>query len=657
MKYICYLITSLFICISAFAQNEPAHLIAKLKNAKSESQKISAYNELYSYYQYANPDSATCYLNEGLKQFTETKYKPGIARMTSLLASEDEIHGRMTLAKRRYDEALDLYRELNDKDGIANVNNGLGVIDGRNGNYEGATRHFMEALKLFEGISDKAGIISTYLKLGVVNELSNNLDKALEYYNKAMAMTKGDSLSPNVVFLYNNIAIVYGKKGDYKKALEYLQIALDKADKPEFTGVRVRSLTNMGIVYDHFGDDEKALKYFNEALQITKDKNLPEEHARAIVNMSSVIGKTDPAKAIANLKEALVMAKQLHQRALQLEIYDNLVKDYKKTGNYKEAMETLELQEDLQDSLNSNDKAKEVANIEAELELEATNAKMQQLEILGHKNLLQRNIIIMVAVVMAVTLIILAWFLRKITHLNEQLFKRETELRNSNTVKDKLFSIIGHDLRGPVGNIPIMLQILQDQSTTPTEQKYIFETLIEHSQASLETLDKLLYWGQAQIKGIGLKPIDFNPGKYLQNSLQLIKSNADQKQINITNNVPGDIHIHGDPAHFDFIIRNLLSNAVKFTNISGCVSITADKNSTTGFTIFTIKDNGIGISKERIAEIFEPFSNSTGGTADERGTSIGLMLCKEFVIQNGGKIWVESEPGKGSTFHFSFKTT
>ena len=76
-----------------------------------------------------------------------------------------------------------------------------------------------------------------------------------------------------------------------------------------------------------------------------------------------------------------------------------------------------------------------------------------------------------------------------------------------------------------------------------------------------------------------------------------------------------------------------------------------------GFTLFAVKDTGIGINKEKIAEIFEPFSSSTKGTADESGTSIGLMLCKEFVVQNGGKIWVESDPGKGSAFYFSFKTS
>ena len=655
MKLIFVFITFLFISVTTFAQNDAGKLIDNLNNAKTDSQQISSYTDLFNYYSYSNSDSALYYVNDGLKRFTENNNRLGIAKMTSLLGTEDETQGRMAIAKRRLSEAMTIFKELNNKDGIATVDDLFGVIEGRTGNYVAATKYFTEALKLFESTSNKEGIVATYLKLGVVNEVSKNVDQALEYYHKAMALMKGAPMSPNTVFLYNNIAIVYGKKGDFKKALEYLQLALDNSNKPEFAGVRIHSLTNMGIVYEQSGKLEEALKYYNEALQLAKDKNLPEETARAIINIASVTSKNDPKKSIEYLQQALELAQKINQRTMELEIYDYLGDYYQQAGDYKNAFETLQAQKNMQDSLFSLDKAREIANIQSEFELE-TNEKVKELQLLGHKNLLQRNIIVMVALIMAITLIVLTFFLRKITRLNEQLFKRETELQKSNTVKDKLFSIIGHDLRGPIANIPVMLRILQDETTSTEERKYIYDTLVEHSQASLETLDKLLYWGQAQLKGIGLKSVEFNPQKFLINDLQLIKSSTEQKQITVINNLPENMQVLGDPAHFDFIIRNLLSNAVKFTHAGGSVTINADKNSTPGFTIFAVKDTGVGISKSKTAEIFEPFSNSTKGTADERGTSIGLMLCKEFVIQNGGEIWVESEEGKGSTFYFSFKS-
>ena len=109
------------------------------------------------------------------------------------------------------------------------------------------------------------------------------------------------------------------------------------------------------------------------------------------------------------------------------------------------------------------------------------------------------------------------------------------------------------------------------------------------------------------------------------------------------------MHAFADSAHFDFIIRNLLANALKYTYPKGSIIISADSESKIGFITFSVKDNGIGIKSAAIATIFNPLV-STPGTADEKGTGIGLMLCKEFVTKNGGEIWVESAEGSGTTF-------
>ena len=165
----------------------------------------------------------------------------------------------------------------------------------------------------------------------------------------------------------------------------------------------------------------------------------------------------------------------------------------------------MEEQRQLEHSTFTIEKAKEIANLESVYELEQSNARIKELKLSEHKNMLKRNVIIAIAVGLAIALIFISVFYRKTKRLNEQLSKREAELEKSNNVKDKLFSIIGHDLRGPVGNIPVMLKIVEDEGTTPTERKYLLDTLMEHAQASLETLDKLLFWGKSQIKGRGTK--------------------------------------------------------------------------------------------------------------------------------------------------------
>ena len=632
-------------------------MLAKLKNAPNDSAKVEVYNAIFEHYQYSNPDSAIYYLQEGLKQFSEKNYRYGIAVMTASLGYQDGAQGRIELARKRQNEALKIFEEINNKNGIASAHNGLGVTDGRTGNYDAAVKHFMTALKIFESNSDTNGVINTYLKLGVVNEMSNNLDKALDYYNKALSLTRDKPITNNKVYLYNNVGIIYGKKGDLKTSLGYFQKALENSDKPEFTGVRILSLINTGIVYHEFGNDEKALKYYNDALQITKDKNLPEEHARIIINIAGISSKNNPENAITQLQEALVIAKKIDNKSMLEEIYNGMLDDYKKTGNYKDALALMEEQRDLEDRLFTVDKAKEIANLESVYELEQSNTRIKELKLDEHRNLIKKDIIIVIAIGLAIALIFISTYYRKTKRLNEKLSKREAELEISNNVKDKLFSIIGHDLRGPIGNIPMMLRILGDETTTIDERKYMLESMSEHVQASMETLDKLLYWGKSQIKGRGLKPEVFNPFEYVENNIKLIRSSAGQKQITIIDKLDPNIKIICDPTHFDFIIRNLLSNAIKFTRKNGIVEISAaDSKRKSGFTVFAVKDDGIGIEKEKLSSIFEPFNSSTIGTANEKGTSMGLILCKEFVTENGGDICAESEPGKGSIFYFSFKT-
>ncbi len=650
MKFITCFIASVFIGHSAYSQKNVANLLSELKKSTTEETRVEAYNSLFKYYEVYKPDSAIYYAQAGMKEFKASGYERGIAAMTVLMAFMDSYQGRLDMAREKHEAALAIYTRVGYKRGIATVHNGLGVLDCRTAKYPAATKHFMEALRLFESLNDVDGIVNTYLKLGVVNEQSENLPKALEYYSMCITQLERRPVKgTNLIYLYNNIGIVYAKMGNLDKALHYFDQALAGSNTAEETGLRIHTLINLGIVYDKTNNVKKSLEYFDEALKITKDKNMPEEFARISINRASVISKTDPATAIETLKEALETARAVGNKSMQADVYDSMVDTYDRLGKHKEALAILRLLRVLEDSLVNVEKAKEIMN------LEKSNAKLALAEQTRDANALVRNIIIAVAVLLAVVLVLLLLVYKKSTRLNEQLKKREAELSRSNEIKDRLFSVIGHDLRGPIGNVPDVLQLLDNPATSPEERKYMLESLVRHSKASLETLDKLLYWGKAQIKGIGIDQVSFSAGEHISHNMQLSKSSADQKHITIIDNVPNDTMVFADPSHFDFIIRNLLSNAIKFTHNNGSVVLSADTNSKPGFVVFAVKDTGIGISADKLPDIFKPFSSTTRGTADEKGTNIGLMLCKEFVTENGGDIWVETKIGQGSTFYFSLK--
>lgn len=630
-------------------------MTSRLNLVKNDSERVELYVTVVKYYQYSQPDSATYYLNQGIKLFTSSNYKRGVASLTNLLGRIEANHGNVIMARRRQNEALKLFEELGNKRGIGVTHNALGIIDAMQGNNDSATNHFIIALKLYKELAYTSGVTDVYTNLGKINSELNNFDKALAYNNAALELLVDTTEVTSRSNLYNNIAIIYGKKGNLNKSLEYLNKALKLSNKNEYIDVYVYSLLNIGIVYTQFGDFPKALSYLNEALKITGEKQMIAEHARILINIASITGQTDPLKAIAQMKEALLIAREIGDKLMLEDAYSELINLSKGAGDYKYAVEVMEEFKKYEDSTSGIEKSKAIANLQAVYELEQSNSKLTQLTLIDQTHTLKRNILITVVVCLAMFIVFILFYLNKTRQLNSTLSKKEEQLENSNKVKDRLFSIIGHDLRSPIGNITLILDLLEAESANEDDQK-LLHSLKDQASASLETLDKLLFWGKAQISGNRIEIVDFGALELVDKNIRLLKMGADQKQITIVNKVDQGVKVRGDASHFDFIIRNLLSNAIKFTSAAGMIEIDADNNLRMGYTVVSVKDNGVGIKAERVQHIFEPFVNNTIGTAMEKGNGIGLMLCKEFVEENGGEIWAESMEGAGTTFFFSFKT-
>lgn len=252
---------------------------------------------------------------------------------------------------------------------------------------------------------------------------------------------------------------------------------------------------------------------------------------------------------------------------------------------------------------------------------------------------------------------------QKLLSLNEKLAFSEQQLLISNSTKDKFFSIIAHDLRNPIGSMKNILEILKLYHTkmTSVEIENMINTLYEASDRTFDLLENLLYWARLQTNNINFTPELGAIFKNIDYSIKHIVSLADNKNIFIKINVSKAILAYYDPNYLNTIIRNLLTNAIKFTHSGGKVEIGVIVNTYYDIksqnkdkvTIF-VKDNGIGMSKETIDMLFRIDHNiKTIGTANEKGTGLGLILCKEFVEKQGGNIWVESEVGKGTTFYFT----
>lgn len=639
--FVCF---PLFICGAALGQNAPDFL-KELKTAKEDSNKVLLYGNIATSYQFEQPDSATHYINAGIELADKIDYPRGKALLKGKLGAVNEIHGNFKAAKEHLLEGLEISKEINDVNTTAKLTNSLGVVEGKKGNLKEATTYFLKALKLYQSEKDTLGIVQTYIKLGVVNELNNELDKALSYYTTAQKIDNTTRASNSSLTLLNNMGIVYAKKGDLQKALQYFEEAIKRTDSPKDIALHITLLDNAGNAYDHLNQKDKALSYHQQALAKARQFDLPEYEARALLNIAALYSAKDAGAAKRVLDSALSVSTRIQHAMLTSEIYMAIVSYYKEQGDYKNALNSLEHYHAIKDSFFSAERTRDIARLQANYELEESKVQIKDLELRNQAATFQRNVGIISAIGILAVLFIGVFYWRRTKKLNK-------ELQESNEVKDKLFSIIGHDLRGPIGGIAQMLELLDEGDFTEEEKKEIITELRKQGQISFEILNSMLSWGKTQLQGARVNIVEFHPKSIISKNIEVLRAQAQDKGIVVNDRTDTYVKAFADPDHFDFVIRNLLSNAIKFTPSKGRIDIDAVPGNDRTVT-FSVSDNGIGISKEKQRQFATSNLNLTLGTNGEKGNGIGLLLSKEFIEANKGRMWIESEEGKGTTFNFT----
>lgn len=238
----------------------------------------------------------------------------------------------------------------------------------------------------------------------------------------------------------------------------------------------------------------------------------------------------------------------------------------------------------------------------------------------------------------------------------ESIEQQKAELEQLNTVKNKLLSVISHDLRSPLNSLQGMLHLLDAGALNVEEFVSMSKSLDEQVNILIQLMDNMLTWTKSQMQGIELRKVPVSVYSIAEDNLKLFKASAQKKNITLKNLIDPHTEALSDPDLVNLVMRNLVANAIKFTRQGGEVII--GERPGDGHLVISVTDNGVGMSQEQQEKLFSlKVSQSERGTADEMGTGLGLVLCKEFVEISGGKIWVQSEPGKGSTFRFTLKAS
>lgn len=231
---------------------------------------------------------------------------------------------------------------------------------------------------------------------------------------------------------------------------------------------------------------------------------------------------------------------------------------------------------------------------------------------------------------------------------HEQILEQNHELERLDAEKSKLFSIVSHDLKGPVDALHEYLYLLSEEALSNEEKKEITERLADQTKYTSDLLQNLMTWARSQMKGVKatISPVNVSA---LATEIILNKTPvAQRKNITLSSAVAEDICVAGDKEMLRIVLRNLINNSIKFTNRGGSVSISCEEEGDDVLIIVT--DTGLGIDPERKKDLFTLKTRATFGTNNEKGVGLGLAMCKEFAEYQSGSIWCESEPGNGSKF-------
>lgn len=631
-----------FLAVRVFAQ-QPSAILARL-NAAPESERVKLYMILSRSYTATQPDSAVHYANEGMRLAERRNDRQGQAALLLELGQINMLHRHPELARSFYNEALGLYRRLQDAAGVAHTYDQLGVLDN-------SSSDFNQALKYYQDTRDSSGLIETYAAMGQAAAGKGEPEKALSWYLRALTQYEHRKQQPEAYFvLLENIGQLYQRKGDSLTALHYLQEGLRQSRRQGSRASEVHLLNDEGRLFAQDHQELEALAQYKQALTEAKKFRQPDEQAEALIGIAGILKQQDAGASILDLQQALVIAKGLQEPKLAARIYEALAGVYRQQKNYGEAMAALEENHHLVDSLLGSDTVKEIAALDSSYVLERSREKVGILQRLNRIEKISLNLGLVAMLVVLVLLALLWRYLRKIKRLNAELKNVNEELTNSNRVKDTLFSVIGHDLKGPAGSAAQLFELMETESFTPEEMKGMIAELRKQTRASLELLQSLFEWGKAQLQGIQVRPVDFDPAPVVDRCISLLTQQAGQKNISLHMEVPEGLLLHADPDHFEFVIRNLLSNAIKFSHAGGHIEVKAALTVGAGEAVFAVKDTGVGISEAQQALFLTSNLQVSFGTRQEKGSGLGLLLTKDFIKANHGRIWLASEKGKGTTF-------
>jgi len=622
---------------------------------------INLLNDLGKELRYYNMDSLLLISKEALALSEAIGYKKGKA--VSLLEMGEYYSDRGNHEKGicQYKEALILAEELNHPDLVLRLKNNLAGEYGYKGDYALALNGYLESIELAQSVDDK-------LMLSILNENIANLyaaqkdyKQALDFFEIVKKINQGIGNDVTSAETMSNMASVYADMGKLDYAMFNINSSITVFEKHGITDWLAFAYEIKGKTYLNMKKYKWAIYWYNQSEML--HENLEDERGEidllnGMAEANLGLGKDKDSERYA--LRAFEISTKINFKEGTQKCAKTLYKINKNKKDYATALKFHEIFQKLSDTLSRNENKKSLTLLKTKVEHEKQKLALMrenEMALASQQNYVNAALAILLIFVVVTFLVHRGEKIQK--KLNkalqvkaEELEKNEQELRGINETKDKLFSIIAHDLRGPIGAFQGLLKMFKDKEINQTEfLDFIPKLRMDIDHISF-TLNNLLSWGQSQMNGATTRPQVIPLENIVEENINLLSEIATNKSIKITSQLTANTMAWSDANQIDIVIRNLISNALKFTPEDGMITVKATERHK--HWEISVRDSGIGMDSETQAKIFEDDNNlSTYGTNNEKGTGLGLSLCKEMVEKNDGVIWVESQLRKGSTFFFT----
>lgn len=550
------------------------------------------------YKELGNLDEALSFYQKALIIYKENGYIGHIAITVGNIGTIYHEQGDYDKAMKYYRKSLEGYQEIDYKTGIATCSINIGLLFQNQKKYSKALTHYQKSLSIYKKIGDKGNIPVCLIKIASLYNYTHKYEQAISIASQALTITKeiGDLRSQAEAYYIISEA-KYGLK-KYKSAIKYRDLWVEVNDSI-FNSEKIEALADLKTRYE---TEKKEKQIIKQSVEIKKNK---------LEIKRQEIEKQSQKK----LRDLLIIGFAL---AIILIMIMMLLFIQKKKANALLSEKKLEI-----------DTKNKILKDKNEALLATLRIVEKQKNEIDHKN-------------------------DKILSINKDLEEKKFYLEQANATKNKFFNIIAHDLLNPFNAILGLSNVLMenDEEFDKQERKNIIKSLANSSQFAYNLVENLLKWSRSQTGNITLSLEDWDVNVFLNEALVYVENFAKIKNIKVKTSLEDSFIVNADKDVLQTVLRNLCSNAVKFTPDGGQISISAWQTPEAVF--FSVEDSGLGISKEKQDRLFDITQKvSTLGTNRERGTGLGLILCKEFIEKHEGRIWVESEVNKGSKFVFS----